>query len=216
MAGIEDWLPTFHVGERHQIDVALPAEQALRQALAAPAAPDRVVRLLFRLRGLQPDGSIQQFMARNGFTVLEHTTTTYVVGLVARGRRLPLADPAAWRAAALPRTVKIAADFRAEPAPGGSRLITETRVSAADAPALLRFRLYWLLVGPFSKLIRRRWLRAAAGGPGYRPTFSPAVRRGLPPGLHRPSSVTASVVNVSRRLEATSMPPHVDCAGVLA
>jgi hypothetical protein len=73
MAGIEDWLPTFHVGERHQIDVALPAEQALRQALAAPAAPDRFVRLLFRLRGLQPEGSIQQFMARNGFTLLEHT-----------------------------------------------------------------------------------------------------------------------------------------------
>lgn len=78
MAGIEDWLPAFHVGERHEIDVALPPEQALRQALAAPAASDRFVRLLFRLRGLQPDGSIQQFMARNGFTVLEHTATTYV------------------------------------------------------------------------------------------------------------------------------------------
>jgi hypothetical protein len=43
MAGIEDWLPTFHVGERHQTDVALPAEQALRQALAAPATPDPFV-----------------------------------------------------------------------------------------------------------------------------------------------------------------------------
>ncbi len=167
MAGIKDWLPTFDVGERHEIDVALPAEQALRQALAAPAAPDRFVRLLFRLRGLPPEGSIQQFMATNGFTVLEHTATTYVVGLVARGRRLPLADPAAWREAALPRSVKIVADFRAEPAPGGSRLITETRVSAADTLALVGFRLYWLLVGPISKLIRRRWLRAIAGGHGH-------------------------------------------------
>ena len=168
MAGINGWLPTFDVGERHEIEVPLPPEEALRRALAAPAAPDRVVRFLFRLRGLRPEGSIQHFMAANGFTVLEHSATAYVVGLVARGRRLPLADSAAWRAAARPGTVKIAADFRAEAAPGGARLITETRVSAADRPALVRFRLYWLLVAPFSKLIRRRWLRAIAafgGGP---------------------------------------------------
>lgn len=162
MTGIDAWLPSFNMGERHEIRVALPPEQALRRALAMPAAPDRLVRLLFRLRGLRPDGSIEQFMAANGFTVLEQTPTTYVVGLVARGRRVSLAGPAAWRAAALPRSVKIAADFRAEPAPGGSRLITETRVAATDRRALLGFWLYWLIVGPFSKLIRRRWLRGLA------------------------------------------------------
>ena len=36
MGGINNWLPTFNVGERHEIDVALPPEEALRQALAAP------------------------------------------------------------------------------------------------------------------------------------------------------------------------------------
>jgi hypothetical protein len=164
MTGIDSWLPTFDVGQRHEIDVAASAEQALQAALVAPAAPDRFVRLLFRLRGLRPDGSIQHFMASNGFTVLEHTGTTYVVGIVTRSRPVPLADPAAWRAATLPRTVKIAADIRAEPKPGGARLITETRVSAADVRALVSFRLYWLVVGPFSKMIRRRWLRAATAG----------------------------------------------------
>jgi hypothetical protein len=108
--------------------------------------------------GLRPSGSIEQFMAANGFTVLERTPTTYVVGLIARGYRVP----AAWQATGAPRSVKIAADFRAEPAPGGSLLITETRVAASGRLALLVFRLYWILVGPFSKLIRRRWLRAAA------------------------------------------------------
>jgi len=144
--------------------VALPVEQALRHALAAPAAPDRLIRLLFRLRGLDPDGSIEQFMAANGFTVLERTPTTYVVGVLAHRRRLPLAGPAAWRNAASPWSIKIATDFRAEPGPVGARVITETRVAAHDGPALLTFRLYWLIVGPFSKLIRRRWLRAAAAG----------------------------------------------------
>jgi hypothetical protein len=73
-------------------------------------------------------------MVTNGFTVLEQTATTYVVGLVSRGRR-------------------------------GSRLITETRVAATEKRALLGFRLYWVVVGPFSKLIRRRWLRALATHP---------------------------------------------------
>jgi hypothetical protein len=162
MSGIDSWLPTFNVGERHEIGVALPVEQALRHALATPAAPDRLIRLLFRLRGLDPEGSIEQFMTANGFTVLERTPTTYVVGLVARRRRLPLTGPDAWRAAAVPGSVKIAVDFRVEPGALGARVITETRVAANDRPALRSFRLYWLVVGPFSKLIRRRWLRAAA------------------------------------------------------
>ncbi len=158
MPGIDSWLPSFDVGHRHEVRVSLSPEQAVRQALAMPAAPDRLVRLLFWLRGLRPGGSIEEFMAANGFTVLERTSTTYVVGLVVRGWRLSRQDVASWPAA--PSTLKIAADFRAEPEPGGARLITETRVAAADSVTLLVFRLYWLVVAPFSKMIRRRWLRA--------------------------------------------------------
>jgi len=58
MARVESWLPAF--------------------------APDALVRLLFRLRGLRPEGSIERFMADNGFVVLERTARTYGVGLVAR------------------------------------------------------------------------------------------------------------------------------------
>jgi hypothetical protein len=66
-----------------------------------------------------------------------------------------------WRAATVPGTIKGAVNFRAEAIPGGSRLTTETRVKASDARARRRFRLYWLAIGPFSALIRRRWLAAA-------------------------------------------------------
>ena len=49
--------------------------------------------------------------------------------------------------------------FQAEPQLGaGSRLMTETRVANVS----FAFRVYWTLVGPFSALIRRRWLRAVA------------------------------------------------------
>jgi hypothetical protein len=47
---------------------------------------------------------------------------------------------------------------------GGSLLVTETRVAAVDEHALRAFLRYWRLVGPFSRLIRRRWLAAIARG----------------------------------------------------
>ena len=66
-----------------------------------------------------------------------------------------------WAAAHDGRRLKIAIAFEAEPIPGGSRLATETRVKALDERTRRRFRLYWLAIGEFSGLIRRRWLRAA-------------------------------------------------------
>jgi hypothetical protein len=161
VTGIQDWLPSFDVGERHETTIALPPEQALRRLLAVPVAPDPLIRLLMRLRGLRPDGSIEAFMAASGFLVLERTPTTWVVGMFVGRSHVPVTDPASWREAASPRSLKLATDFRAEPAPAGARLITETRVAATGGMALAVFRLYWLFVGPFSALIRRRWLEAA-------------------------------------------------------
>jgi hypothetical protein len=66
-----------------------------------------------------------------------------------------------WAAAHDGPRLKIAIAFEAEPIPGGSRLVTETRVSALDDRARRRFRLYWLAIGEFSGLIRQHWLRAA-------------------------------------------------------
>jgi hypothetical protein len=157
---IHNWLPVFHVRERHEVDLAVSPEHALHLVLSLPAAPDRVVRTLFQLRGMDPDGSLHHFMLANRFTVLEQTSTSFVVGLVAPRGLDPL-TAAAWLEAAQPRTVKIAAAMWAEDQRGGSRLVTETRIAAADWQGLVAFRLYWLFVGPFSKLIRRRWLLGA-------------------------------------------------------
>jgi hypothetical protein len=46
--------------------------------------------------------------------------------------------------------------------PGTTRLTTETRVACADAASRRRFRLYWLVVRPFSGLIRTAMLSAVA------------------------------------------------------
>jgi hypothetical protein len=49
--------------------------------------------------------------------------------------------------------------FSLAPADGGTRLGTETRVQTFGRSATLKFRTYWLLVGPFSGLMRKAMLR---------------------------------------------------------
>jgi hypothetical protein len=111
------------------------------------------------------EATIEGFFAAHRFVVLERSPTEWVAGAVGavwrpRGGLVRLDDAEAWRAAVVPGTIKGAVDFRAEAIPGGSRLTTETRVRATDERARRAFRRYWLLIGPFSALIRKRWLAA--------------------------------------------------------
>jgi hypothetical protein len=139
---LADLLPEFDVHELHERRIAAPPERAIELALAAPAAPDAFVCLLFRLRGVPRAATIADLFAELGLEERERTPTSFV-GI--RGRR-----------------VRIGVDLVARADRSGSLLSTETRVRAADRAARIAFRAYWLVVGPFSKLIRRRWLRAVA------------------------------------------------------
>jgi hypothetical protein len=171
-AGLDRWLPSYSVRELHERLIELPPEEALETALQSPVAPDRIVRALFRLRGFgASDESIGAFGSSHGFVVLERTPTAFVFGLATRlrGRPRRASDRESWLSWS-PPGLKIAADFRTEPAGDArSRLSTETRVLPLDGVSRVLFRSYWLVVGPFSALIRRRWLRAIAARARSRP-----------------------------------------------
>ena len=137
-------LPSYQVRGRHQTTVYATPEAALAAALTVPAACDPIVAALFWFRRI-PGGSLplRDFFPQLGIRPAISTPTAFV-GL---GDFLG---------------VTIAFGIWAVPIGRGStRLATETRVHAADSAARRRFRLYWLVVGPFSALIRRRWLAAA-------------------------------------------------------
>jgi hypothetical protein len=137
---LDEWLPHYEQREYHEQRVEGRPEEALDAALGMPVEIDGFVRLLVRLRGVDSRGkSLEQFFAPPWAQVLERTPTTFVA-------RVDRPSP------------RIVFDLRARPDDGGSILSTETRVGGGG----LAFRLYWLVVGPFSALIRRRWLIAAA------------------------------------------------------
>lgn len=142
MSLIDDWLPEFEIRRRYDAAVAAEPERAVDLVLAAPVAPDRTVGALLALRGMPARGrTVEEYLRALDFDHLGRTRTE-------------------WAAAYEGRRLKIAIAFEAEPIPGGSRLATETRVGALDDRARRRFRLYWFVIGEFSGLIRRRWLRA--------------------------------------------------------
>ena len=123
-------------------------------------APDALVRTLFRLRGLPGGGSVHGALRAIGLEPLVEEPDCVVLGAAGRPwsprSRLTAFDKAG------AGQVRIVFDITATAAGDGmSILATETRVAAMDAGARRAFRRYWLAVGPFSALIRRRWLAAA-------------------------------------------------------
>jgi hypothetical protein len=152
---IAAWVPEADVATRHEILLPVAPERALELALGTPAVPDLLVRGLFVLRGL---ARIRERTLGALFPELERSSTEAVFGFSAA----PWKPTAGVRpfAEASPNTVRIAFGLRAEPAAEGSRLVTETRVAAVDEHARRAFLRYWRLVGPFSGVVRRRWLGA--------------------------------------------------------
>jgi hypothetical protein len=71
----------------------------------------------------------------------------------------PLLDAVALRAWSQPGWIKVAMEFRLEPAAAGTRLSTETRVVATDPRTRRLFTAYWLFIRPGSGAIRREVLR---------------------------------------------------------
>lgn len=158
---VADALPVYHHRERHSLHVDATPEAALAAARETRFQDVPFVAALYRLRGLRatPRGPIWSSMQANGFRL--HDPETLV--LIARpwrprGGYRPGEDFADFSE---PGFAKLAMDLRALPEGGGARLETETRVFLTDAAARRRFLPYWLVIRPFSGLIRRHWLKAA-------------------------------------------------------
>jgi hypothetical protein len=160
MSRLDEFLPEYDARERHERRVPGTPELAVAAALGTPVAPDGLVRTLFRVRGLPGGGSVLGALRAIGLEPLVEEPTCVVLGAAGRpwsprSRLTPFDKAGAGQ-------VRIVFDITATAAADGmSVLATETRVAAMDAKSRRAFRRYWLAVGPFSALIRRRWLAAA-------------------------------------------------------
>lgn len=148
-----------------------PVPLRIRVLLELRSLPNRLQRVL-KGRPSEPSRPPLTLddMERAGFLLLgERPGHEIVFGTVVQPWKAvtddepaPQVEAGGFAAFDTPGYVKVAFNIRVEPYSSGRALITtETRTAATDPTSLRRFARYWMLVGPFSALIRRLMLRIA-------------------------------------------------------
>jgi hypothetical protein len=175
---LDDLLPAPHFRERHERRIAAPPAAVWRAAHELRLGDLALTRALMGIRLLparlarrpRPFGMGSGRLLEDGAVrVLASDPDHAVVAgsvmqpwRVAGGEDPPALDAPALQAFAEPGWVKVGFDLVFEPAGAGTRLTTETRITATDAGTRARFGLYWLVIRAGSGLIRRDMLRAVA------------------------------------------------------
>jgi hypothetical protein len=159
-------LPDWHHQERHERPVTAPpaAVLSILDNLVWQDVP--LFRVLMGIRSLGRTSTdarrriLVDFTAI-GFTELHRDETEWVYGGIGRpwspgGQARPVESLGAFQTFSEPGWAKMAMNFRV----ADGRLTTETRVRLTDAGARRAFGAYWLVIRPFSGLVRRSWLTA--------------------------------------------------------
>jgi hypothetical protein len=172
---IDNYLPKYDERVRHQTRVAATTAEAYAALRAVDVHRSMVVRMLVAIRRLpshvgvrerprshlKSARSLLESMLDLGWEILEETPgREVVVGTVTQPWRSAVQfrglTPREFVNFAEPGFAKIVMNLAAdECAEGGSILSTETRVLATSPGARRRFRLYWRVVRPGVKMIRR-------------------------------------------------------------
>jgi hypothetical protein len=168
-------LPQWHHRERHSTALCAPPGPALAAFDALTWREVPVFRALMAVRSLGrtsrgANRRIIDDFTGIGFTPIVENPDEVVYAGIGRpwsvgGRMQPVEGAQSFRDFAEPGWAKMAVNFRA----ADGVLSTETRVWLTDAGSRRAFAAYWLVIRPFSGLIRRAWLRAAARRAGGYP-----------------------------------------------
>jgi hypothetical protein len=166
---IDQWLPQYQVSARYSTHVHAPDEQIYAVLKRTRFSDLFIVRVLMRVRGYRIDRSTSSESATNDGergsflelgAVPPHEVVLGIAGRFWRpdGGIVRDLTPAEFVDFHREGWAKAVWSFSLAPANGGTRLSTETRVTFGRS-ATLKFRVYWLFIGPFSALIRKAMLR---------------------------------------------------------
>lgn len=163
---IDTFLPEYQFSERHDILINNACPQVYEHLHSLDLHNATVIRWLFRLRGLPSSALTLEGLRKIGFAVLgEIPDLEIVLGLIGRfwtlRGDLQKTDSETFKAFDRPGFAKAVWNFSLHPQSGrGTRLVTETRIQCLDPESRRRFRWYWLVVGPFSGMLREQVLRS--------------------------------------------------------
>ncbi len=165
---IDYYLPEYDFREHHQININASPERVYQIIKRLDIRRVFLIKLLFRLRdfyarkvyGRKLELTLQDLMQESGFILLDEITNQEVVigltgrfwrpdggGIVVPANRFKDFDQRGF--------AKVAWNFFIQGgAKGDTILSTETRIKTYGTKARVSFGMYWLVIGPFSGLIR--------------------------------------------------------------
>ena len=175
---IDRHLPRWHFREYHQAHAAAYPETAYQALRSLDASRSPFIGPLLRLRELpfrllnrdfesKGFGHTLSDLLQLGFLDLgQEPPREFALGLVGRFwtlfPELVSLEPGQFAGFLEEGYAKVATNFLVTPqGPDSCLLSTETRILCLGPKALGRFRRYWIMIRPFSGLIRREWLRLA-------------------------------------------------------
>jgi hypothetical protein len=167
---IDQWLPQYQVSASYSVLVHASDEKtyaALEQARFSDLA---TVRFLMGLRGYRPGPSkttapdARENVSGSFLKLAAVPKREVVLGIAGRfwrpdGGIVRGLTPEQFADFHRPGYARAVWSFFLTPSKDGTQLTTETRIQTFGRAATLKFRAYWLVVSPFSGLIRKAMLR---------------------------------------------------------
>ena len=169
---IDEWLPEYQVSARYSLLVRASPESTYAALAHARFSNLPIVRGLMRLRGYRlgagkktaPIPSKEEHQLGSFLLLATVPEQEVLLGLAGRfwrpdGGIVPGLTVEGFRNFLREGYAKAVWNFSLEPTREGTRVSTETRVQTLGPAATAKFRLYWLVVGPFSGLMRKAMLK---------------------------------------------------------
>ena len=159
---LDRFMPRYDFHERHSTLVHATPERTYDTILTADLGGHPIVKLLMAMRGMGVRRrSILSFS--KGFAVAaQEPPSEIVIGIEGPFWKLIYpprgVDAEGFKTPGPPETARGAFNFFVQREDGAVRVTTETRVLCAEGTRW-KFGMYWMVIRPFSGLIRRLWLR---------------------------------------------------------
>jgi hypothetical protein len=173
---LDEYMPEYCFSERHQRSIAASPEVVYPLLKHLDLSKPLLIKVLLKMRSLFKSGKrsgqlghgqlvLEELPVITGFMILDQVNNEeLVIGRIGRFWRpdggvvhIPVEDFKAYREIGFG---KVAWNFYIASAQNGKTILTtETRIHIEGKLAKLLFTLYWMIVRPFSGLIRIRMLK---------------------------------------------------------
>jgi len=160
IARLSWWLEKYQFSEYHEIEIAREAGRVFEAIKNVDISKSRIIRILFRIRGLPQGMSNFYTFLEYGFILLEERENEEIIfGFLIGWNGLQKVSPDEFKHLQDKRYIKGVWNFKLSPSRENIVLSTEARGYCPTKLSRIRFSRYWFAISHFNGLIRKIMLR---------------------------------------------------------